>query len=131
MTSDLVPYQFPPTGHKIRVVEIDGEPWFVAGDVALALGIKGDVKEIRSDVDHVTARVDGIEQRTGWFTALGFSRIYGLPTDTRTLQRLGKRASSIARRDGITPAKAPNDSFGEVNMYPEACLREAAGLAIA
>lgn len=86
------------------------------------------IAEIRTDVHVLEARVDGIEQRTGWYTALGFSRVNKLPTDTKTLQRLGKKAAAIARRDGIVPAKAPNDSFGEVNMYPDACLREAAGL---
>ncbi|OKI22191.1 BRO family protein [Streptomyces sp. CB03911] len=37
MTS-IMPYTFPATGAPVRVVEIDGEPWFVAGDVTEILG---------------------------------------------------------------------------------------------
>lgn len=40
MASDLARFQFPVTGHNIRVVDINGEPWFIAGDVALALGYR-------------------------------------------------------------------------------------------
>jgi len=35
---NVVPFTFEPTGTSVRAMEIDGEPWFVAKDVATALG---------------------------------------------------------------------------------------------
>lgn len=36
MSSEIIPFDY--SGHEIRVVERDGEPWFVASDVARVLG---------------------------------------------------------------------------------------------
>lgn len=38
MSDDLIPFDF--HGSKIRVVEIDGAPWFVAADVCFVLGYR-------------------------------------------------------------------------------------------
>lgn len=37
---NIVPLTFPVSGEKVRVVHIDGEPWFVAVDVCRELGIQ-------------------------------------------------------------------------------------------
>lgn len=89
------------------------------------------INALEGKVVEIDARMDGIEQRTGWYTALGFARLNHLASDHGSVQRLGKRASAIAKRDGITPGKAHNEVYGSVNSYPEACLREAAGLVAA
>lgn len=36
---------------RVRVLEIDGEPWFVGRDVAVALGYENPARAIRSHVD--------------------------------------------------------------------------------
>jgi prophage antirepressor-like protein len=36
---NIVPYTFPKTGSPVRVVSVDGEPWFVATDVCAVLEI--------------------------------------------------------------------------------------------
>lgn len=219
MSSDLARFQSPVTGHNIRVVEINGEPWFIAGDVALALGYRdaynatrwlldsekatrqvstpGGLQEVtivseaglyrmimRSNkekaiefqmwiahdvipsirktggyvvprqmshaelilqqaqqlVDHerqiqavtgkvaeLDARMDGIEQRTGWVAALGFSKLRGLPTDNPSTAKLGREATRICRARNIKPGKVENAVFGEVGTYPVDVLEEAAG----
>lgn len=38
-SSELQPFTFPATGGAVRVVTIDGDPWFVAADVCAVLGI--------------------------------------------------------------------------------------------
>lgn len=81
---------------------------------------------IDDEVAVLGARVDGIEQRTGWFVALAYAKIHHLPSDTLSLQRLGKEAARIARRDGIDPGKVPNERYGYVNSYPEDIWQEAA-----
>jgi anti-repressor protein len=37
--NDIQPFTFPDTAQRIRVVQIDSEPWFVAADVCAVLGI--------------------------------------------------------------------------------------------
>lgn len=37
--SSIIPYTFPETGTPVRVVTLDGEPWWVAKDVCDAIGI--------------------------------------------------------------------------------------------
>lgn len=86
---------------------------------------------IDGEVAVLGARMDGIEQRTGWFTALAFAKLNGLPGDKASLLRLGTAAGRIARAKGIEPAKVPNDVYGTVNQYPEEVLREAAGMVTA
>lgn len=83
---------------------------------------------IDGDVAVLGARVDGIEQRTGWFVALAYAKLNKLPTDTKSLRRLGVEASRIARREGIAPAQVPNEAYGFVNSYPEEIWREASAI---
>lgn len=220
MSSDLARFQSPVTGHNIRVVEINGEPWFIAGDVALALGYRDAynatrwlmdsekathqvstpgglqevtivseaglyrmimrsnkekavdfqmwiahevmpsirktggyviarqlsaaelilhqaqrlveheraISEIRGDVTVLSARMDGIEQKTGWVAALGFSKLRGLPTDNPSTARLGREAARICRARNVKPGKVDNAVFGEVGLYPVDVLEEAAGI---
>jgi prophage antirepressor-like protein len=37
--SEIEVFQFPATGHEVRMMLLDGEPWFVARDVCAVLGI--------------------------------------------------------------------------------------------
>lgn len=221
MASDLAVFQFPTTGQEIRVIQRDGEPWFVARDVAEALDLRdhrtsvalldederhtmpvadnlGRLQEtliineaglysmilrsrklearafkrwvthevlpairktggyvvprqpsraevvlqmaqalydheqrldrIDGEVSVLGARVDGIEQHTGWYVALAYAKLNKLPRDTPSLQRLGKEASRIARREGIRPVPVPNTAYGTVNSYPEEIWQEAAAI---
>jgi len=48
--TQIQPFVFPATGQPVRSVVIDGEPWFVANDVCVALGIV--------NVGNVVARLD-------------------------------------------------------------------------
>lgn len=38
--TELQPFAFPDTGEQVRTVMVDGNPWFVAGDVAAILGFR-------------------------------------------------------------------------------------------
>lgn len=73
------------------------------------------------------ARVDSIEQNTGWYTALGYAKREALPTNHRYLNRLGHATARITRAAGDEPSKVRNELWGEVNSYPEWALSEAAG----
>jgi prophage antirepressor-like protein len=48
--SELVPITFPGSGEKIRVVEIDGDPWFVAADLCREIGLTQVAQAVRQNV---------------------------------------------------------------------------------
>lgn len=50
----IIPYTFPETNQPIRVVVIDGEPWWLAGDVCAALDL--------ANVGNALARLDDDEK---------------------------------------------------------------------
>lgn len=65
------------------------------------------------------ARIDAIEGRHDWYSALGYARVNGIQnTSTQFLNRVGRQASMIAKAHGIEAAKVPHQLFGEVNSYP-------------
>lgn len=57
--NDLAPFTFPETGTPVRVVTIDGEPWFVARDVLDVLGLSNPSEAMRGldDDEFSTAEV--------------------------------------------------------------------------
>lgn len=75
--------------------------------------------EAKAIAERSEARLDGIEGRHDWFSALGFAKLNGLPTYERFLKKLGSCATMIARTHGITPDKVQHAHYGTVNSYPE------------
>lgn len=62
--NSITPFSF--ESHTVRTLTIDGEPWFVAKDVAEALGYTDTDQAIRKHVDaqdRLTRRIDGVGQR--------------------------------------------------------------------
>lgn len=101
----------------------------VAWHMAQALyGHEQRLDHIDGEVAELGARVDGIEQRNGWYVALAYAKINKLPRDTKSLRRLGIEASRIARRDNVEPHQVPNEAYGFVNSYPEEIWREASAI---
>jgi prophage antirepressor-like protein len=66
--SPIIPYTFPETGTPVRIVTIDGEPWWVARDVCTVL----DIKNSRDAVARLDA--DGVGQ-TDVIDSLGRKQI--------------------------------------------------------
>lgn len=58
MNTDIQPFTFPTTGQPVRTISIDGEPWFVAADVATILG----QANIRVAVGRLPDRMRGVTQ---------------------------------------------------------------------
>lgn len=76
-------------------------------------------EEARAIAAKTDARLDAIEGRHDWYSALGYARLNGIPnTSTQFLNRVGRQASSIAKRHNIDAVKVPHQLFGEVNSYP-------------
>lgn len=75
--------------------------------------------EAKSIAERADARLDGIEGKHDWFSALAFAKLNGLPTYTKFLAKLGTCASMIARAHDISPDKVQHAHYGTVNSYPE------------
>lgn len=73
-----------------------------------------------------SARLDAIEGRHEWFAALGYAKLHGLPTDHRTLNKLGKVAGRIGRARGVEANKVQHALYGKVNHLPRWIWDEAA-----
>lgn len=86
------------------------------------------IELVTGQVAELGARMDGIEQRTGWMTALGFAITRSLRTDNPSVAKLGKDATRLCKARNIRPGKVHNEAFGEVGTYPIEVLEEAAGL---
>jgi hypothetical protein len=77
-----------------------------------------DAAESRMIAQRTSDRLDAIEGKHNWLAALGYARQAGLPTHTRFLQRLGKRAALIARTHGVEPNPVQHQLYGVVNSFP-------------
>ena len=64
------------------------------------------------------ARLDGIEGRHDWFSALGYAKTRSLPTYEKFLRRLSRCAGMIAASHDITAVKVQHSHYGAVNSYP-------------
>lgn len=78
-----------------------------------------DATEARVIAAKTEARLDGIEGRHDWFSALGYARLNRIEnTSTQALNKLGRQASMIARSHGVAPVAVPHHLYGTVNSYP-------------
>lgn len=76
-------------------------------------------EEAKAIATKTDARLDAIEGRHDWYSALGYARLAKIPnTSTQFLNRVGRQASAIAKARGIEAVKVPHALFGEVNSYP-------------
>ena len=75
-----------------------------------------EAKAIASKTD---ARLDAIEGRHDWYSALGYARhtSYG-NTSAEHLKKIGSQARQIAASHGIEPVKVPHALYGRVNSLP-------------
>lgn len=71
------------------------------------------------------ARVDSIEGRSDWYTALAYCKIKRLPSHLSYRQRVGAAATKLAQQAGVDLPKVPDERYGVVNKYPEWALERA------
>lgn len=64
------------------------------------------------------ARLDAIEGKHDWFSAIAYARMHSLPTSTVFLRKLGGCAGQIGRSHGIEPTQVQHQLYGWVNSWP-------------
>jgi prophage antirepressor-like protein len=101
-------YEVTVTGHQLRVVTLDGNPWFVAADVCRVLGLFNPTKAVQSlDKDEVTlTRVQG--QRGMPINVISESGLYKLvmrsdkPEARQFQDWVTREVLPVIRKDGLT-----------------------------
>jgi prophage antirepressor-like protein len=85
MTNGLIPFDF--RGSKVRVVELDGEPWFVAADVCFVLGYSNGRDAVAKHVRDTQKGVSRIATPSGdqQMTVVNEGGLYRLLMRARTV----------------------------------------------
>ena len=74
--------------------------------------------EARAIAAKTEARLDAIEGKHDWFSAIAYARLHDLPTSTTYLRKLGACAGQIGRSHGIEPTQVQHQLYGWVNSWP-------------
>ncbi len=74
--------------------------------------------EARQIAAKTEARLDAIEGKHDWFSAIAYARLHDLPTSTTYLRKLGACAGQIGRSHGIEPTQVQHQLYGWVNSWP-------------
>lgn len=77
-----------------------------------------DAADAKAIAAKTEARLDAIEGKHDWFSALGYARLNDLPTSTKFLQKLGGCAGRIGRSHGIEPTQVQHQLYGWANSWP-------------
>jgi hypothetical protein len=56
------------------------------------------------------------------FTVKGFANLNDVKVNREQALKLGRCASKLCRQGGITPGRTRDETFGEINNYPESIL---------
>jgi hypothetical protein len=64
------------------------------------------------------ARLDAIEGKHDWFSAIAYARLHNLQTNTEYLRKLGGCAGRIGRSHGVEPTQVQHQLYGWVNSWP-------------
>lgn len=77
-----------------------------------------DATEARQIAAKTEARLDAIEGKHDWFSAIAYARLHDLPTNSTYLRRLGSCAGQIGRSHGVEPTQVQHQLYGWVNSWP-------------
>lgn len=77
-----------------------------------------DAAEARAIAANTEARLDAIEGKHDWFSAIAYARLHKLPTNSSYLRKLGACAGQIGRSHGVEPTQVQHQLYGWVNSWP-------------
>lgn len=124
MTADLVPFTYADTA--VRVVTIDGEPWFVLADLCRVLGL-ANVKDVRDRL------ADGVDQTYPIADSLGRTQQATLVSEAGMYEVVirSDKPQAVAFRRWITGTVLPEiRRTGSYNAAPQLTGPELVALAL-
>jgi hypothetical protein len=97
----------PPTGLDVIQAMLD-EVRRVEANANAALAV----------AEETNARLDAIEGKHDWFSAIAYARLHDMQTSSQFLRKLGGCAGRIGRSHGIEPTQVQHQLYGWVNSWP-------------
>jgi hypothetical protein len=70
------------------------------------------------------AKIETITSNSGHYTIKAFARLNGIHLPNVRAKAMGKECSRLCRERGFEITKARDETFGEVNIYPESVIAE-------
>jgi len=80
-----------------------------------------ELKEIKKEVEQLKVKT---ETRPDYFTIVGYASLNGITLTYKQASAIGKKASKMCKRMGVTTDSTPDPRFGRVRMYPVHVLDE-------
>ncbi|WP_053122579.1 BRO family protein [Mycolicibacterium conceptionense] len=108
-----------PPGTYIKTGDPETDLHLLRDAVESLIIARRDAREAVAIAERTEARLDAIEGKHDWFSALAYARLHKLQTGAQWLAGFGRMATTVARGFGIAPDKVQHAHFGEVNSYPE------------
>ncbi|MCE7039223.1 KilA-N domain-containing protein [Dyadobacter sp. CY312] len=86
------------------------------------------MKATETRFDKVESKIEILEaqnkQRPSFFTIAGYASLHKIPVGLKLATSLGRKASVICKKRGITPDRIEDPRFGVVGSYPTDVLEE-------
>ena len=80
--------------------------------------------ENENRVSVLEAKVETITSNSGYFTIKAYARLNGFQVSNARARTIGIKCSRLCRERGLEVTKARDETFGEVNIYPESVIAE-------
>lgn len=87
-------------------------------DLSLLEGMIVAIRADRVRLAAVEQRVEVLEENHDRVAAIGYASLRGIRSDVAYLNKLGRQASTIARRDAVPVSRVHSTVWGEVNAWP-------------
>ncbi len=79
----------------------------------------------QDSIKRLEAKQSAFEDGASYFTVIGYGAMHGIKVDRGGAIRIGKRAGSLSKSEGIPVGKVRDARFGQVNEYHESMLDKA------
>lgn len=76
-------------------------------------------------IKRIEARQSAIEEGASYFTVMGYAKLNDIKISLTESAAIGRKASSISKKAGISTEKVRDPRFGEVGSYHESVLKQA------
>lgn len=77
---------------------------------------------VDDEIKEINAKLE--KHQENWYTIAGYASLLGMDVSLQEAGKLGRKASKIAKQEGIILDTTPDPRYGTVNVYPRWILEE-------
>jgi len=81
--------------------------------------VEAEQAALKEDVSETKAKISSIMEGDDFITVKAYAKVNRKVADRNSLNRIGRRASSMCKAIGVSPGKVRDEVWGLVNSYPE------------